>query len=99
MQAGVQRAHIPAYLDAGAVGEPSVQDRDIRLERGDAARGLRRGSALTDHLEPFALKQVLQPLPDKLVVIENEHAQRLLGTCSPFRARLMPLHPNAPICL
>ena len=68
------RTQFPAHRDPVAVRQPHVEHRDLRLERRHPGQRLRRGGRLADHLElALDLQQVLDPAPDHLVVVEQEH--------------------------
>ena len=97
---------VAADVDAGAVGQPAVEDRDVRTQRGDAPAGLLGQAGLADHLDvALGLEQVPQPAPDHLVVVEQEDPDRVLRgggvrrlghrTCVPER-RARRARPNAP---
>ena len=85
----VDRADLPADVDAAAVGQPGVEHRDVGPQRRDPGGRLLRRTGLADHLDvALALQQLTQAAPDHLVVVEQEdsdHAFSLPGN----RARVV----------
>jgi hypothetical protein len=73
-EAGIEGTHVPAHLDSRTIGEPSVEDGNVGVQRRNTTGGLGCGPAFAHHQEPFTLQQVLQPLPDKFMVVKDEHA-------------------------
>src|SRR5690606_10393246 len=72
---GQARADVAAQVDAAAVREPDVQQRDIRRGGFDAAGRLAHGGCLADHLEiGLGTDQIRDPPADDLVVVDQEHA-------------------------
>ena len=77
-RARVQRADLPAGLDAVAVLEPHVEDRDVGIEGVHSADGLLLRGGLTDHLDVvLGVEQIGDAPPHDLVVVEQEHRDRL----------------------
>ena len=74
---GVDGADVAAHVDAGAVGQPAVEDRDMRTQRWDAPGRLLGGAGLA-HDDDVSL--ALEELPDaaahELVVVEQEDPDR-----------------------
>ena len=84
----VARPDLAADVDAGAVGQPAVEDRDVGAQRRDAPDRLLRRAGLAHDLDvAVGLEQVAQPAADDLVVVEQEHPD-LLGA----GGRLAGLH-------
>ena len=76
----VDRADRTAHLDPGPVREASVEDRHVRTHRRDPVRGVHGGSGLAHDLDvPGALQKRAQPLTHDLVVIEQVHADPVVG--------------------
>ena len=77
-RAGMQRADLPAGLDAVAVLEAHVEDRHVGIEGVDPADGLLLGRRLTDHPDVvLGFEQVGHAAPDDLVIVEEEHRDLL----------------------
>ena len=75
--AGAAHLHLAADVDAAPVGQPSVEQGDLRRERGDAPQRLGGGPGLADDPEVVVrLEQVDEPAPDDLVVVEQEDRDR-----------------------
>ena len=69
-----ERADVPAHPDAVAVGQPHVEDGDVRAQRGDAGQRLRGGAGFADDLDVvLGLQQLRDAAADDLVVVEQEH--------------------------
>ncbi len=65
---------------AVAVGQPYVQNRDIRAQRRAACQCLLCGARLAyDGDVRLGVEEVAQPPSDNLVVVEEEHFDRRLG--------------------
>ena len=74
LTSGSTAADGAAHLDAGAVGQPRVEDGDVGAQRRDARGRLLGRAGLADDLDVTGgLQQRAQPLADDLVVIEQEH--------------------------
>ena len=74
---GLRGAHLAAHLDAVAVGQPHVDDRDVGRGRRDARERLLGGAGLADDLDVvFDLEQLAHTAPDDLVIVEQEHPHR-----------------------
>ena len=73
----VDGADVAAHVDARAVGQPAVEDRDIRAQRRDAAGGLlgRAGLAHDDDVS-LALEELPDAAAHELVVVEQEDPDR-----------------------
>ncbi len=77
LDGAVERAHLAADLDAVAVGQAHVDDRDVGLRRGDAGDALGGGAGLADDLDVvLRLEQLPDPAADDLVVVQQEHPNR-----------------------
>ena len=73
----MRRADVAADVDAAAVGQPGVENGDVRRGGRDAAQRLGGGAGLTDHLDVvLGLEQVGDAAPDDLVVVEQEDPDR-----------------------
>jgi hypothetical protein len=87
----VDRADLPAHVDAAAVGEPAVEHRDVGPERGDPRHRLDRGAGLAhDGDVTLALEQVPQAPAHHLVVVEQEDADRVGGHVKVLHASVPP---------
>ena len=72
---GILRSDLTTDVDAGAVGQPAVEDRDVGPKRRDSADRLLRQTRLPDDLDvAVLLEELLEPAADDLVVVEQEHA-------------------------
>ena len=72
---GLSRPHLAAHLDAVAVGQPHVDDRDVGRRGRNAGERLLGGARLADHLEVFLdLEQLAHPAANDLVIVEEENA-------------------------
>ena len=77
----VDRADGAAHLDAGAVGQPGVEHRDVGPQRRDPVRRLLGRAGLADHLDvAVALEQGAQALAHDLVVVEQVDADLVVGS-------------------
>ena len=80
LDARVLRAHVPAHVDARAVGQTPVEDRDVRTERRDPARGLLGETGLPhDHDVALGLQQLPDTATHELVVVEQVDPDGLGG--------------------
>ena len=85
----VQRSDLAAGLDAVAVLQTDVEHGDVGVEGVHAVDGLCWVARLADHLDvALGLEQIAQPSPDDLVVVEEEHGDRLAGPGHDFILRL-----------
>ena len=77
----MRRSDLPA--DGDSVGlplaEPDVEDRDIRVDRGDPRQRLlsRRGLADDGDVLVGVLEQIPEARPDDLVIVEEEDVDHL----------------------
>ena len=76
-------ADLPAHLDAVAVRQADVEDRDVGLGRRDASERL-GGARLADDLDVvLGLEQLADAPSDDLVVVEQEDTKLGLGIPRP----------------
>jgi hypothetical protein len=69
---GIDRAHVPAHLHPGAVGQALVEDGDVGTQRRDPPGGLLGRPRLSHHLDvALALEQVAGAASHQLVVVEQ----------------------------
>src|SRR5690606_7631668 len=94
-------ADLAAGLDAGAVGQPNVHDDDVRLEASRLSDRLGHRARLGDDLEAGApVEQRHQALSDDLVVVDDEEAQRPLGSLLGHRSSPpLLLRPGASVIM
>ena len=72
-------AEVAADGDAVAVGEADVEDGDVGFEGGDAGEGGGGGAGFADDGDVgFGFEEVADPAPDDLMIIKQEHPDRLL---------------------
>ena len=66
-------ANLPADVDAAAVRQPGIEQRDIGCGCWDAMQGIGGGRGLTDDEEIIGrCEQVGQASPNQLVIIKDE---------------------------
>ena len=71
-------AEVAADGDAVAVGEADVEDGDVGFEGGDAGEGGGGGAGFADDGDAgFGVEQVADAAPDYLMIIKQEHPDRL----------------------
>ena len=76
----VARPDLAAHLDAAAVGQPDVEDSDLRLCCRYAGERLLGGTGLTDDRQvALGLEQFPQSPSHDLVIVEEEHSDDVLG--------------------
>ena len=81
---------LAAHLDAGLVGQSRIEHRDIRLDGGYADTGFGRRARLPDDRDVvLLLKEVAQPSPYDLVVVDEEDADH---DCPLGTAQSAPYH-------
>ena len=69
---------LPADGHPVSVGQPDVKHGHVRPQRGDPGERRRSGARFADHLDvALGLKHVPHAAPDDLVVVEQEHPDRL----------------------
>ncbi|MCU1662988.1 MAG: hypothetical protein JWR58_3053 [Pseudonocardia sp.] len=57
-----------------AVGQPHIENRDVRAQRGDAGHRLGGGTRFADDLNVvLGLEQLCDAAPDDLVIVEQKH--------------------------
>src|SRR3569833_2331872 len=90
------RADLAAHLDALAVRQPDVEDRDVRAGLRDPDQRLRHRARLAAHLAVlYGLEDGLQAGADQLVVVQQEHRDRHRPLpCSPARAGSSTVHSS-----
>jgi len=75
---GQLRADLPADGHAVPVGQPDVEHGHIRAQRGDPGERRGCGARFANHLDvALSLKHVPHAPPDDLMVVEQEHLDRL----------------------
>jgi hypothetical protein len=86
-------ADFPADRDAVPVGQPDIENRHVRTQRGHPGQRRRRGLRLADHVDVrLGGQQGPDAAPEDLVVIDEEDADParvpgvLIHPPSPFRA-------------
>ena len=68
---------LPAQLDATAIGEANIQNRDVRRDGVNASECLRNRSCLADNFEiVLRIKQVAHATADNFVVIDKKDSKR-----------------------
>ena len=71
-------ADFAADGDAVAVGEADVEDGDVGFEGGDAGQGGGGGAGFADDGDAgFGFEEVADAHPDDLMIIQQEHPDRL----------------------
>ncbi len=70
----------PAHRHPVPIGQPDIQHRHIGAQRHNRGQRGRCGIRLADHpdVRP-SLQQGAHPLADDLVIVQDEHADRLSG--------------------
>src|SRR3546814_568263 len=80
LDVGVRGAYVAAHLDSRAVTEPGIEHRDVRGQLEDRLGRTLGGPGLADDDDvTLGLEQPAQPATHDLVVVEQEHADRLGG--------------------
>jgi hypothetical protein len=75
--AGVPRTDLTAHVDAAAVGQPDIEDRDVGKGRGDDVECLCRGSGLAhDHEVVLQFEKFAHPAANAVMVIEKKDPDR-----------------------
>ncbi len=78
---GVDGPHLAADVDAGAVGEVGVEDRDVGPQLEDLAQGDGRAARLSDDLDGVVgLEEARDAATHHFVVVDEVYADR--GVCS-----------------
>jgi signal transduction histidine kinase len=73
-------ADLPADGHAVPVRQPDIEHGHVGSQRRDPGQGGGSGPSLTDHGDvAFGLKHVADASPDDLMVVKQEHPNRLLG--------------------
>jgi hypothetical protein len=76
----VDRAHLAADVDTGAVGQVRVEDGDVGPQLEDLAQRHGRAARLPDQLELGVGREQARHTPaDDLVVVDDVDADRILG--------------------
>src|SRR5437764_2017338 len=80
-------------FDAAHCGHVEIHDDDVGGQLADVRDGLPAGPRLADDRETLLLKQVPESRPEKVVVVDEQHAKCLSPT---FRSRLHELSQRDP---
>ena len=72
-------ADVARGLDAGHPRHVEIHDDDVGRREADVLQRLRAGRRLGDDLHALLLEQVPEPRPEEVVVVDEQHADRVLG--------------------
>jgi signal transduction histidine kinase len=93
-------ADLTAHGHTVTVGQPDVEHRHVRAQRRDPGERRRGRARLADYLDvTLGLEHVADAPPDDLVIVEQEHLDRLAGAVFAHEVLQVRSCPGTTLCV